>query len=376
MTRIRVAVVGCGMIAQIAHLPHLARLHDLFEVVAVCDQHADVAQAVATRFQVPKVFTDVEDMLTRTPELAAVVVLTLDHLGPILAAVARGKHVLTEKPLGYTIGELEELAAAADRTGSKVMVGYMKRYDAGVRRGLEEIARIQRPVLARIHLVVGPDYGNWIIPQLARIIRTDQPGPAVPDTRRIRVAREWGSNPIPPEIAEVYMDMFGVWSHDINLYRAAFPAPPASIAAHCSPDGRTFTATLQYDDGFQCVFSGSTTSVRRFDESLTVWGEDRTVTLDISNPFLQNTPSTVRILRNGSANGCADDVVEEIVTGSHEEAFQLQLSHFYACVTSEQTQPLTGIRESILDTRLMIGLVRSAASGVKPKSWPTPDRKF
>jgi predicted dehydrogenase len=368
MVRVRVGVVGCGMIAQLVHLPYLTALRDRFEIVAVCDQLSDLAQAVAGRFGVPRVFASVEDMLAQAPELDAVVVLNLDHVGPVLAALERGKHVFSEKPLGYTLEETEKIATTAAATGTKVMVGYMKRYDSGVRRGLEEIAQITHPIMARIHLVVGPNYGNWIIPELAEIVRsTDsaharpQVGPGVqPDARRGRIVQEFGA--APAGILDAYMDMFGVWSHDINLYRAAFPATPVSIKAHCSPDGTTLTATLQYADGFQCVFAGASTATHRFEESLTVWGSDRTVTLDVTNPFLLNTPSTVRVWRDeeaapGQARGAAR---EEVITGSYDEAFKVQLAHFHECVTAPEVQPLTNARESLLDTRLMISILRAA----------------
>ncbi|MFI2787088.1 Gfo/Idh/MocA family protein [Kitasatospora sp. NPDC018614] len=351
------------MIAQLVHLPYLTALRDRFDVLALCDRSYDLARSVAERFHVPNTYASVEDMLAKTPELDAVLVLTTDHREPVLTALEHGRHVFTEKPLGHTVAETEEVIAAAERTGAKVMVGYMKRYDSGVRRGLAEIARITRPVMARIHIVVGPEYGNWIIPELARITRADPSDAAgAPDGRRGRVAREFGS--APPGVTEAYMDMFGVWSHDVNVYRAAFPEAPASIRAHCSPDGRTLTGSLRYADGFQCVFQGSSTSVHRFEESLTVWGEDRTVTLDISNPFLPNAPSTVRIWRDeapgpgGTGRGSA---VEETVTGSYQEAFEAQLAHFHACVTTPGLRPLTDAHEALLDTRLMIDIVRAAA---------------
>lgn len=364
MIRVRVGVVGCGMIAQLVHLPHLVALGDRFEVVALCDRRLNVAETVAKQFHVPQVYASVEEMLDQTPELDAVVVLTLDHVAPVLAALERGKHVFTEKPLGYTIAEVTEVAETAERTGAKLMVGYMKRYDSGVQRALKEIARIDQPVLARIHLVVGPDYGNWIIPELATIARPAAPvgESVVEDPRRARVAQEFGA--AAPEILEAYMDMFGVWSHDINLYRAAFPAPPVSVKAHCSPDGTAMTATLQYPDGFQCVFSGASTSVRRFEESLTVWGKDRTVSLDVTNPFLPNAPSTVRIWRDepsagpGFPRGASR---EETITGSYEEAFKTQLAHFHECCVSRTTRPLTDARDTLHDTRLMVDILRAAA---------------
>ena len=37
MSRMRVGVIGCGLIGQMMHLPHLKELHDLFDLVALCD---------------------------------------------------------------------------------------------------------------------------------------------------------------------------------------------------------------------------------------------------------------------------------------------------------------------------------------------------
>ena len=38
MARIRIGVIGCGLIGQMMHLPHLRELDDLYEIGAVCDQ--------------------------------------------------------------------------------------------------------------------------------------------------------------------------------------------------------------------------------------------------------------------------------------------------------------------------------------------------
>ncbi|MEV0265864.1 Gfo/Idh/MocA family oxidoreductase [Streptomyces sp. NPDC050617] len=359
MHRIRVGVLGCGMISQLMHLPYLTESRDLFEVAAVCDRSLDLAESVANRFHIPRAYSSLDDMLAEEADIHAVLVLNADHVEPILTSVGRGKHVFTEKPLGYTLAETEEVARVSERSGITVMVGYMKRFDSGVRRGLAEIAGIARPLAARVDIVVGPDYGNWIIPELTGITRSENPRP-VEDTRRARVERELKNSHA--YALDAYMDMFGVWSHDINLYRAAFPEHPASIKAHTSRDGKLLTASLQYADGFQCSFLGASTSVRRFEESLTVWGEDRTVRIDISNPFLRDTPSVVRVWRDepdpapGQARGNA---VEEVITGTHEEAFKAQLKHFHECVTTD-SRPLTDAREAVLDTRLMIDIVRAA----------------
>ena len=72
--RIRVGVVGCGLIAQVMHLPYLAELSDRFELVAVCDL-SPAGQGLAERYGVQFAFTAWEELLGR--RLDAVLVLTV-----------------------------------------------------------------------------------------------------------------------------------------------------------------------------------------------------------------------------------------------------------------------------------------------------------
>ncbi len=63
--RLKVGVVGCGVIAQVMHLPHLLELDDLFDLRAVCDISEATAQACARRYGESAVFTSWEEMLER-----------------------------------------------------------------------------------------------------------------------------------------------------------------------------------------------------------------------------------------------------------------------------------------------------------------------
>ena len=85
--RTRVGVVGCGLIAQVMHLPYLTELSDRFEVVAVCDLREGVARACADRYGVPGVFTRWDDLLEAP--LDAVLIATSGDHSPIAIAAAR-----------------------------------------------------------------------------------------------------------------------------------------------------------------------------------------------------------------------------------------------------------------------------------------------
>src|SRR5579864_8553731 len=114
--RLRVGVVGCGVIAQVMHLPHLLELDELFSLEAVCDISAPTAVACAERYGDPKVFTDWAEMLQEP--LDAVLVLTSSSHAPVAVAAARaGKHVLVEKPMCLTVSEGRQMIDAAAEAG-------------------------------------------------------------------------------------------------------------------------------------------------------------------------------------------------------------------------------------------------------------------
>lgn len=133
--RLRVGVIGCGLIAQVVHLPNLARLADRFEVVHVCDLSPTVARTVASR--VPgavRASTDWRDVVA-DPAVEAVIVLTPGAHGPIVeGALAAGRHVLAEKPLCVSQAEARALAALAAQQERVLQVAYMKLFDPGIAR--------------------------------------------------------------------------------------------------------------------------------------------------------------------------------------------------------------------------------------------------
>src|ERR1035438_6046670 len=96
--RLRVGVVGCGVIAQVMHLPHLAELKDRYEVAALCDISEPTARACADMYDVEKVFTSWQELVDE--RLDVVMVLTSGSHAPIAVAAANaGSHVFVEKPL-------------------------------------------------------------------------------------------------------------------------------------------------------------------------------------------------------------------------------------------------------------------------------------
>src|SRR5579862_2406914 len=106
-----VGVVGCGVIAQVMHLPHLAELRDRYEIAALCDISEPTARACAEMYGADRVFTSWQDLVKE--KLDVVMVLTSGSHAPIAVAAANeGSHVFVEKPLCLSLDEGAEVFAA------------------------------------------------------------------------------------------------------------------------------------------------------------------------------------------------------------------------------------------------------------------------
>lgn len=118
MDKIKVALVGCGAIAHVMHLPGLQTMAETgkVELVAVADTVADKAQAAATKYNVPHCHTDLEQLLAEVEfDLLVNTTVIPSHFAVSLAALRAGKHVYTQKPMAATVEEATILIDEAAR---------------------------------------------------------------------------------------------------------------------------------------------------------------------------------------------------------------------------------------------------------------------
>ena len=95
MQRLRIGVVGAGVIAQVMHLHYLRELSDRYDVVALCDISSDSADKNAAVYGIPQTYTSWQDMISNAG-LDAILILTNGSHAPIaIAAANAGIHVLT-----------------------------------------------------------------------------------------------------------------------------------------------------------------------------------------------------------------------------------------------------------------------------------------
>ncbi len=132
--RIRLGIVGAGAATQVGHLPALKRLKEI-QVVGICDNDLAKARALADRFAIPDVFSDIQE-LVEFEQLDALLVCTPSHLheSHVMAGLSSKLHVFVERPLGMTAAGATKLVKAAQRHDRVVMVGANHRYRPDVQQ--------------------------------------------------------------------------------------------------------------------------------------------------------------------------------------------------------------------------------------------------
>lgn len=138
MSKIKVAVIGCGTIANSAHIPSYMK-NDEAEIKYFCDIIPERAEETVKKYGCGIAITDYHDALA-DPEVTAVSVCTPNyaHKEISVAALAAGKSVLCEKPAARSLAEAEEMLEAQRKYGKILNIGVVNRFNDNVR----EIKRI------------------------------------------------------------------------------------------------------------------------------------------------------------------------------------------------------------------------------------------
>lgn len=125
---VRVAIIGAGAVSDYHHVPGL-RLDPRAQLVAACDANPELLEQRRRDWGVEKVTTDAE-ALCADPDVDAVIIATPnDTHKPIAVAAARnGKHIMCEKPLGLSAGEVRAMVDACETAGVVHMTAFTYRF--------------------------------------------------------------------------------------------------------------------------------------------------------------------------------------------------------------------------------------------------------
>lgn len=136
--RLRIGVIGANPTqswARRGHLPAILAMPAELELVAVCTTRAETARAAARIYGARYHFADFRELIAcQEVDVVVVSVRAPRHYRPTMAALAAGKHVYTEWPLGANLDEAERMAAAARAAPGTAIIGLQERHTPIYRR--------------------------------------------------------------------------------------------------------------------------------------------------------------------------------------------------------------------------------------------------
>ncbi len=129
MKKLKVAIIGCGMIANSAHIPAYKNFPECFEIAAICDVFEKAAKETAEANGIPNYFTDASEMIEKIkPDLVSVCAPNMLHKQYTMLALSLGANVICEKPLAFTYADAAEMFELAKKQGKLLMACQSMRF--------------------------------------------------------------------------------------------------------------------------------------------------------------------------------------------------------------------------------------------------------
>ncbi len=123
---LRVALVGCGAIAQQMHLPVLAG-HERLKLAALVDANLERARTLAAEYGVGTAVADAAALDGEQIDAAVVATPPFHHAPCAIELMGRGMHVLVEKPMATRLADAERMVAQSHESGVVLSVGLSRR---------------------------------------------------------------------------------------------------------------------------------------------------------------------------------------------------------------------------------------------------------
>jgi len=162
--KLRVGVIGTGMIANAAHLPAYANIANRADIVAVSDNRLEAAQETAARFNVPNVYENPQKMLDEMNlDIVSICTPNNYHKEWTIAALRAGCHVACEKPVAVAYKDAVEMFAEAEKAKKHLFVTQTMRFSDNVisAKRIVETGRLGDPYFGELGIIRRRGIPTW-----------------------------------------------------------------------------------------------------------------------------------------------------------------------------------------------------------------------
>lgn len=340
---LRVGVLGCGPISQIAHFGACRKARNA-ELYAICDLADDLLEKMAVIHEPRVVYHDLDKMLA-DPQLEAVIIGTADqfHVPLCRKVIAAGKPVLVEKPLGVTIEECEELRQEVGAKRLVFQVGNNRRFDPGIAFAREFVQTELGGLIA---------FRSWYCDSTFRYAMTDNLQPVVHHSAN---ARRPSGNP-KSDKRRYFMLTHGSHLVDTARYLAG---EITAVRARCAERLGTFCWFVEADLANGALAHLELTIPVRgdFEEGFRIYGEHGSVQGKVFLPWFHKA----------SVVECFSEKDRQFHRPLGEDAYtyKLQIESFADAILHGRPRLGAGIDDGLAAMRAMVAIARSAESGEK-----------
>ena len=288
--KIRLAFAGVGGMGQTAHLRNYATLKDDCEIVALAEMRPLQAQAVAKKFNVPKIYSSIAEMLKSEKVDAIVASQPFTRHGILVPEIARaGVPIFTEKPIAASVAVGERIVESVAKSGTWHMVGYHKRSDPATEYAKRTISELKASgELGKMTYVrVSMPPGDWVASGWTETIHSVDPIPALE------------LDPPPADMdavtAKEYEAFVNYYIHQVNLlrflvgepYKVSYADPAKVLLVAHSASGVPCTIEMA---AYQTTIDWQETALVGFERGY--------VKLSLPAPLAYNRAGTVEILKD------------------------------------------------------------------------------
>ena len=347
MESIKLGYVGCGFMAQKVHIPNFASL-PACELIGLAEVRTDLGRNVQRRWEIPRLYADHTE-LAADPDIEAAAVSADFALQGEIAKdlLSAGKTVFMEKPMAVSVRQAESILAAANAAGKKLMVGCMKRYDAGNELARSKVDQFRASgELGEMTYVRNHGFcGEWICNLDTPMVTSGAPKPEAPAQ-----TPDW----LPPEWERPYVSYLQQYTHNINLLRWLLDAGDQVQVKTVDLDENGFNGVVIFDmAGARVTLETGSVSHYRWDEHTQIYFEHGWVHTWAPPLLLKNTPAEVEIYRAGEMQ----EISRPIPKPAWTWAYRREAEHFIENVRNDTPFRSSG-EDSLTDVRLFEDIYR------------------
>jgi len=286
--KIRIGFVGTGGMGQMAHLRNYSLLPDC-EVVAVSETRPGLGEKVAAKYGVPRVYPDGATMLASETLDGLVASQPFTRHGIVVSELLKtGLKIFIEKPLAASLPIAEQLEAADNAAGGKVMVGYHKRSDPATVYAKAEIDRLkQTEELGKLRYIrVTMPSGDWVANGWLGCI----------DAPRPDLVMDPDDPSLDKESNQAFVVFVNFYIHQINLIRHL--AGENYKLSYVDPTGVVITGNGLVSGVPVLLEANPYASPSDWQESALIGFESGFVKLSLPAPLAFNRPGHVEVFRD------------------------------------------------------------------------------